>query len=322
MTVGPCVANGRMQGADHRPRQANFAMNQFAKLGAFLSDCPADDAVLESVGHLAGLRPGDSRVYCVHVQSDFPSGSVRDPEPSEFEARIRKALPADVFERTECLVQTSHGVAEVLRVARDRDLDLAVMGRYLPSSQMGLGGRLTRVVRKCPCSVLVVPDQWRPHFARIQVAVDGSKHSELSLQTAIALARHGGAPNAELVIQTVRHVDVRHDLAGATFKESADAQRAYGRQDLERFLSGIDTQGLPVETVVSLSESPAHAIVELAMARKMDIVVVGSRGATRAAAVILGSTSEQVLNACGAPVMIVKEKGETLHLLEALFAME
>ncbi len=297
-------------------------MRDFAQFGAFLSDCPSDDAVLESVGHLAKMGPAKSRVYCVHVQLDFPGGTVRKPEPSEFEARIREALPTDVFERTECLVQTSHGVAEVLRVARDKDLDLAVMGRYLPSSQMGLGGRLTRVVRKCPCSVLVVPDQWRPHFARIQVAVDGSKHSEISLKTAIVLARNAGASNAELVVQTVRHVDVRHDLAGVTFKESADAQRAYGRRDLERFLSGIDTQGLAVEIVVSLSESPAHAIVELAMARKMDIVVVGSRGATSAAAAILGSTSEQVLNACGAPVMIVKEKGETLHLLEALFAME
>lgn len=297
-------------------------MPTFAKLGAFLTDCPADDAVLAFVAHLARFGAAQSRVHCIHVQSGRPDGSTQDPDPAKLEQQVKDALPPEVFERTCCEVRPGGGIVEVLKAARDEDLDLVLLGRYLPSSQLGLGSRLTRLIRKCPCSVLVVPDHCRPHFGRILVAVDGSRHSEISMKTAVLLARHAGESDPQLVVQTVRHVDPRHDLAGVTFKESADAQREYGQRDLERFLKKIDTKDLACETVVSLSESPAQAIVELAMVRKMDIVVVGSRGATGTTAAILGSTSEQVLTTCAAPVLVVKEKGETLRLLEALFAMD
>lgn len=295
-------------------------MSEFAKIGVFLSDCPADDAVLEFSAHLSSLR--GTTLHCIHVRSEAPSTVGDDPDIAQFEATVRKALPPDVAARTTCEVHGGTGIAEVLKSTRDKDLDLVVMGRYLPSSQMGIGSRLTRLVRKCPCSALVIPDHCRPHFSRILVAVDGSKHSHLAMKAALALTERSGDPISQLVVQTVRYVDPRHDLAGATFKESADAQREYGRKDLEKFLSEIDIGGINVERIVSLSESPAQAIVELAMVRKMDIVVVGSRGPTRTTAAILGSTSEQVLIHCATPVLIVKEKGETLRLLEALFSID
>jgi nucleotide-binding universal stress UspA family protein len=50
----------------------------------------------------------------------------------------------------------------------------------------------------------------------------------------------------------------------------------------------------------------------------MDMIVVGSRGLSRSAAAILGSTAERVLTCSPLPVLIVKRKGETVHLLDAL----
>ncbi len=297
------------------------AMSEFKRIGVFLSDCPADDAALGFAAHFASI--GNASLHCIHVRSEAPSSSPGgDPEASQFETRVRKALPPQVAERATYEVHSGTGITEVLKSARDKDLDLVLMGRYLPSSQMGIGSRWTRLARKCPCSVMIIPDHCRPHFSRIQVSVDGSKHSHLAMAAALLLAKQSNDRNSQLVVQTVRHVDPRHDLAGASFQESAEAQREFGRRDLKQFLADINTEEANIETIVSLSEDPAQAIVELAMVRKMDIVVVGSRGPTRTTAAILGSTSEQVLIHCAMPVLIVKEKGETLRLLEALFSVD
>ena len=295
-------------------------MDLFKNMGVFLHDSPAGDVALEFAAHMAQL--GTRRLYCIHVRDSGPSGSDEAHDLEQLEARVRKALPPDVAKQTTCEVQAGSSLIDVYKAARDKDLDLVIVGRRLPSSQLGIGAKFTRIARKSPCSVLVVPEQCHPHFGRILVAVDGSVHSRLSMETAVALLKAAGEPNPQLVAQTVRRVDPRHDLAGATFKESAEVQRQHGQRDLEEFIAAIDTQGIPVEILVTLSDEPAEAIAEVATVRKMDIVVIGSRGPTRPVAALLGSTSEGVLMACPMPVLIVKEKGETLHLIEAIFSLD
>jgi nucleotide-binding universal stress UspA family protein len=142
------------------------------------------------------------------------------------------------------------------------------------------------------------------------------------MEAAVALAQASDRPNPQLVAQTVRHVGSKHDLAGVTFEESVEIQRKHGLQELEEFIAKIDTHGVSVEYLVTLSDEPAESIAQIASVRKMDIVVIGSRGPTRPAAALLGSTSESVLMTCAAPVLIIKEKGETLRLLEAIFTMD
>lgn len=295
-------------------------MHRFQKVGVFLRNTPIDEAVLAFAAHLGKL--GAQEIHCVLV-ADSDKGTTAPPPTDEaFTAQIHAALPDDMTARTTCEVRPGHHLEQMLRFARDADLDLAIIGRKLPSSQVGLGTKVARIVRKAPCSVMVVPELCRPHFGRILVAVDCSEHSRMAIETAVALAKASGERNPQLLAVTVRRVATRYDLAGVTFDESADAQREHGQHDLDAFLGGIDSEGIPIEAHVLLSEESAMAITHVAMARKMDIVVAGSRGATRSAAALLGSTSEELLMACAMPILIVKKKGETLHLLEALFTID
>jgi len=290
------------------------------KLGVFLKDTPADDAVLAFAAHFATVQK--NAVVCVHVRNTAPGEPQEAPTLEAVEQRVKAALPSEVHGRLTCEVHAGSGLDEILRTAKDQDFDLIIVGRRLPSSQMGIGAKFTRIVRKSPCSVLVVPEHCRPHFGRVLVAVDESEHSRLALLAAMLTAKQSGEPHPQLIVQTVRHVDPRFNLAGVSFEESAAKQREYGQRDLDQLLSSVDTKGVVnVETVVTLAEDPAESIAELATVRKMDVVVVGSRGTTRSAAMLLGSTSERVLMACAMPVLIVKEKGETLNLLEALLSM-
>jgi nucleotide-binding universal stress UspA family protein len=295
-------------------------MGQFTNMGVFLSGAPADEAVLEFAAHMARL--GTRRIYCIHLGDAGPFSMEAAPDLAALQDRVKAALPREVAEHTTCEVQLGRSLIDLYQAARDKDLDLIIVGRRLPSSQLGIGAKFTRIARKSPCSVLVVPEQCRPHFDRILVAVDCSPHSGLSMEAAVDLAKASTSTTPQLVALTVRHVDARHDLAGVSFKESVDAQRHHGQRELEAFIADIDIKGLSVECLVTLSDEPSEAIAEVATVRKMDIVVIGSRGPTRPVAALLGSTSERVLMSCPMPVLITKEKGETLRLLEAIFTMD
>jgi nucleotide-binding universal stress UspA family protein len=67
------------------------------------------------------------------------------------------------------------------------------------------------------------------------------------------------------------------------------------------------------------SENVPASIYEQAEALDIDLVVVGTRGRSASAAVLLGSVGEQVVRAARVPVVAVKRKGATLGLLDALF---
>lgn len=295
-------------------------MKRFGKVGIVLRDVPSDEAVLAFAAHIA--EAGAHSFYCILVNEPRQIQTDDRPDRAAFQDRVMKALPAEMSDRVTCEIREGDPLEQTLRVARDQELDLAIIGRKLPSSQAGLGGKIVRIVRKCPCSVLIVPELCQPHFDRVLVAVDCSDHSRNAMETAVALAKAAGKSKPQLLALTVRRVAARYDLAGVTFKQSCQAQRDHGKADLDKFLSGIDRQGLPVEQLVVLSDLPALAISHVATAKKMDIVVAGSRGATGTAAALLGSTSEKLLMACALPIMMVKKKGETLHLLEALFSLD
>lgn len=293
-------------------------MAPFQKVGILVRNAPLDEAVLAFATHMAQL--GAQEFVCMHAVGDDDDDAQGPLDTKGLEAKVRAALASDAFQNTTCQILEGDHLQQLLRVARDRDLDLAIIGRKLPSSQAGVGSKIVRIVRKSPCSVLVVPELCRPHFGRILVAVDCSEHSKKAMTAAIAIAKASKEASPQVLAVTVRRVSARYDLAGVTFEQSAEAQRGYGREHLDTFLAGVDAQGIPIETLVLLTDAPALAISHAAMARKMDIVVAGSRGATAAAAALLGSTSEELLMTCAMPILIVKQKGETLHFLEALFS--
>jgi nucleotide-binding universal stress UspA family protein len=210
---------------------------------------------------------------------------------------------------------------EILRSARDLELGLIVKGRQLPAHQAAVGSAFTRLARKAPCSVLIVPAYCRPHISRFHVAVDLSGHSKLALEHALEFARASTADTgqrAQLLAQVVYCVGYGYHKLGMQFEQAMAAQEQATQQKLAEFLADVDTSGVDFETQCTCSEDVPAAVHELAAARKMDIVVVGSRGLTPTAAVILGGTAERILLRAPQPVLIVKRKGETVGLLNAL----
>lgn len=288
------------------------------RIGVFLKNEPIDEAVFAFAAHIG--RDPARQLYIAHVRNPKDPESSEPPTEAEFERIVKERVPEAAHAGLTTAVLSGDLIEQILRAARDQNLDLMVIGRKLPSSQVGLGARVARIVRKSPCSVLVVPEFCQPHFDRILAAIDCSEFSRGALEAAVQIAQTSPGQRQVLAVN-VRNVPAGYDVAGATFVEAAQRQRKQGLENLNSFIQGIDAGGVKIEPLVLLSADPALAITHVAMAKKMDIVIVGSRGASGTAAALLGATSEHLLLSCATPTLIVKRKGETLSLLEALFAM-
>ncbi len=295
-------------------------MKRYRRIGVFLTGSPADEVALGFAGRFALLAESE-KVLCVYVHGDGLEGAGPETiDPEELRERVTGVLPEPVAKNAEVEVHAGSGVPEILESARDLELDLIVTGRRLPAHQAAAGSAFTKLARKAPCSVLIVPNYCLPHFSRIHVPVDFSKHSKLALEIALEIAR-AGAPAHEkpqVLVHTVYRVGYGYHKLGMDLDQAIAEQGAAVQQKLDEFLADVDTSGVQFETICTCSEDAATAVHELASARKMDMIIAGSRGLSPAAAAILGGTAERILLGAPQPVLIVKRKGETVGLLNAL----
>lgn len=291
-------------------------MKQFRRLGVFLHDSPADDEALAYTAHIAKLANAES-VLCIHVRESAKAGGA-DPEERVFQEEVLRQLPAAVADRTKVEVHPATGIPEILRSARDLQLDVVVVGRRLPSEQVGIGAAFSRLARKCPCNVLVVPTHARVHLSRMLVPVDFSAHSKLALEQAVAIARASGESTPQVVAYSVCSVGYGYKKMGVSLYEAAEQIVETTAQRLGEFVAGVDTKGVAFETVCTCSEDVERAVLDMAAVHKADVIVVGSRGMSWPVAALLGSTAERILVQSPLPVLVVKKKGETTPLLNAL----
>jgi nucleotide-binding universal stress UspA family protein len=138
---------------------------------------------------------------------------------------------------------------------------------------------------------------------KILVATDGSEHGQYAVEQALGLA---GPTNAGLTIVYVRHAPApvlgdpyyqRSLSAGLRHAEEVAAQAKRQAAD-----AGVDAE------VEVLEGPPAHSIVELAQAREVDLIVVGSRGRGPVAGTLLGSVSSEVMRHADRPVLVATRR--------------
>jgi len=131
----------------------------------------------------------------------------------------------------------------------------------------------------------------------ILAAIDGSEASFRALAHAAELA---SLLNAELTILIVRLVIVgRRDVYAAVSKEDVEKIENQAR---DAALSAGATQ---VSVVVESSRDTAFKIVDFAIEKGADLIVMGTSGQGGFKAFLLGSVSQDVLKKSACPVTIV-----------------
>jgi nucleotide-binding universal stress UspA family protein len=146
-------------------------------------------------------------------------------------------------------------------------------------------------------------------FRTILCPIDFSGPSRIALRYAAAVARMSGARMIVLF--------VNDPLLAAAAAATYDARAVAHSTDVElkRFvrkaLAGRRVPAGSVRLSVAVGK-PAQEIATAAEQLRADLVVMGTRGLSGAARLVLGSTTEQVLRRAGVPVLAVPPRAARL----------
>lgn len=144
-----------------------------------------------------------------------------------------------------------------------------------------------------------------PPIQRILVAVDGSENSKRAAARAIDIAKRLGA---ELHIVNVIPIPVLATGAMAPSMETYfDSMEKEGKGIVDEVAAIAQKEGVRVTTVILDNvTSTVYAITNYAEQKRIDLIVVGSRGLGGFKRMLLGSISSGVLNHATCSVLVVR----------------
>jgi nucleotide-binding universal stress UspA family protein len=142
--------------------------------------------------------------------------------------------------------------------------------------------------------------------ARILIPTDYSETAEQALVWGILHAR---TFRAEVTVLHVRSSHLHYGALGAADEPGeGDVETERARLDAyvaERFAGS----GLIVRTLLEVGE-PGIRIREVARRDAIDLIVMGTHGASRLADLLFGSVAEKVVHHTGCPVLVVPPPAE------------
>ncbi len=155
-------------------------------------------------------------------------------------------------------------------------------------------------------------EEEHPPFKRILVGVDGSPNSERAARVAV-----------ELAVKYVATLEVLHAIPRLTYEftpislTGAIPPTGYGklymeaRSEAQKYVDdivskakdrGIESEGEVLENVPSI----VQAITNFATEKKVDLIVVGTRGKSGFTKLLVGSVSSGVVAHAHCPVLVVR----------------
>ncbi|HYL90667.1 MAG TPA: universal stress protein [Burkholderiales bacterium] len=137
-------------------------------------------------------------------------------------------------------------------------------------------------------------------YRKILVAYDGSAASKKAFEDACRLAEQS---HAELfVVSVARPPDIADDVETEAVIENS---RQFHQSLLAGLQGALAAKKLKAHFHVATGH-PAEQIIYEADRHDVDLIVVGDRGRSKFARLLLGSTSKQVAEHAGRPVLVVR----------------
>lgn len=135
-------------------------------------------------------------------------------------------------------------------------------------------------------------------FKTIVVALDGSENAGRASSLATELASESGA---KLI---VAHV-AEHTIGKGGGDLQVDQEEL--KAEIEKQADELKAGGLEVEVAIrdEMVGGPAHAIAEIAANAGADLIVVGTRGHSPVAGLLLGSVTQRLLHIAACPVLSI-----------------
>jgi len=287
---------------------------------------PMDKTLLEYAAALTSKTP-DAKVYFIHVSKRFEvpeeikksfPGVTGPPDEileKEMEASVEKYFKPSSQAAVDLAVAEGNATEQILKWSQLKEIDLIVMG--LKNKLKGSGSNPAKIASVCRSSVLFVPENARFDLKRILIPTDFSTHSALAYEEALEVCRDS---SCQLIFQNVYKVPVGYHYTGKDYAEFAIIMKRNAEKQMKDFLRRIKVSEESVKTLCSIDddEKPADVIYQEAQAQQADLIILGSKGRTTAAAFLVGSVAVNLLQQNKTvPYMIVKDKKTNMGFFEA-----
>ena len=137
--------------------------------------------------------------------------------------------------------------------------------------------------------------------SKILVAIDGSKHAHLIVEKAIEYARFF----QEDIILVYCHRSLPNTLGHPYNEEEIALITSESEKLLAPFIDQIKRGGVVVEERI-MEEPAGAAITDIARIEDCSLIIMGSRGLTNLAGLIIGSVTNRVLQTAPCSVLVVR----------------
>ncbi|RPA66502.1 universal stress protein [Cyclobacteriaceae bacterium YHN15] len=300
-------------------------MKNFTKAMVGLDLTEMDDIIIKKLGKISGIL-GIEKLYFIHVAKDLsiPEELIKKypdllvPTDESIKAEIMGIVKETEFPSTtemEVIVEEGKPMETVLRWAKLKDVDVLIMGRK--EELEGSGSLAKTMAHRAPCTVLFLPEKFNNGMPKkLLLPLDFSDHSVLTLDFALRLSDEIGA---KIIGMHVYSVPLGYYKTGKSHDEFVEIMETNARNDFQKFLAKHKIPEFECLFILKHDGNEGQFIIDTAKENGADMILMGSRGRTASAAVLLGSFAEKLVNANNkVPMLIFKKKGETMSFLDAL----
>jgi sulfate permease, SulP family len=285
-------------------------MNTFNRPMVALSLSPSDVGLLQYT-HMALALNDCEQVRFVHVLAEEKTGAgvankdeLRETMRAEVGEHCRNASDRAVYDFAQ-----GPRLDRLLELATEHKSDVIILGhRRARSGRRSLARRLAMIA---PCSVWLVPEGSPPRLNRVMTPVDFSKASADALSFATRVAAAHGA-------QECLALHVYFDESAVQYDEHLLEVQGNEQAAFDNLLKNVDRHGVAVMPIFEESSHPPEAILRVARDHDVDLLVMATRGRSRASAILLGSTTSATMATTPIPLLAVKHFGSRLSVLGAI----
>jgi len=155
---------------------------------------------------------------------------------------------------------------------------------------------------------------------KILVPTDFSEQAENALHVAAILARKH---NAEIYLLHMMEIPMQHADPGSARSDVPEALffMKLAHKKFEDLMNSDFLKGITVHETVK-SELSFNEIKEACEEFDVDLIVMGSHGATGLKEMFVGSNAEKVVRSSEVPVLVIKNKHQTFEISDFVFASD
>ena len=309
------------------------------KWGVFLDGSLSDHFMLKNCMIMAEkFEPTDIYIFKHFEKPDIPKliyeqiPDLHEPEKKYMQSQLKHDLRNYDFGKSRVHVKILEGtrLSSILNFASKTQLDLLLA---TVKKNMPLQGEIaSKIARKGPCSMMILPDRPISSFGHIFSPVDFSSYTELCVKASKSLYKsmeghtitfHHSYYNADKYLNSVYEtpLEVHDTISKKTIIDQKLHDYYYFK--LHHLVAGDTPDELRHEKLslraLGPQETFGHSIISEIEVANPDIIVLGARGQSKSVAVLLGGTTESVLSLYhDVPILIMRQPGDNKGIIRSL----